>query len=76
MFEDDDFEAGHEFMSDFIISLSCRIYLPGSDIIQKGDKLGELYLIYKGTVSMAVDSVQGSSSVFLILPTHSYFGDY
>lgn len=76
MFEDDEFEAGHEFTSDFLSSLYCRIFLPGSDIIAKGDRLAELYLIYKGTVSVALDSVQGDSSVFLILPIHSYFGDY
>jgi signal-transduction protein with cAMP-binding, CBS, and nucleotidyltransferase domain len=76
MFEDEEFEAGMEFTSDFLSSLNCRIFIPGSELVAKGDKLAELYLIYKGTVSLALDSVSGNKSVFLVLPTHSYFGDY
>ena len=76
MFEDDEFEAGYEFISDFLSGLYCRIFLPNSDIVQKGDRMPELYLIYRGTVSIALDSVHGDQSVFFILPTHSYFGDY
>lgn len=75
MFEEDDFEGGMEFTSDFLSSLYCRIFLPDSEIVQRGEKLPELYLIYKGTVSVALDGIQGSS-VFFILPTHSYFGDF
>lgn len=54
MFEDADFEAGNEFVSDFITSLQCRIYQPGTDIVQEGEKLSDLFLIYKGYVQMAV----------------------
>lgn len=76
MFEDDEFEAGAEFTSDFLSSLNCRIFLPGSEIVQKGERLAELYLIYKGTVQLALDSVGGENSVFFVLPMHSYFGDF
>ena len=75
MFEDDEFEAGSEFTSDFLSSLYCRIFLPGSEIVVKGESLAELYLIYKGSVSLSLDSVNKDSE-FFILPTHSYFGDY
>jgi hypothetical protein len=76
MFEDEEFEAGHEFTSDFLSSLYCRIFMPGSDIVHKGDKLPELYLIYKGQVHLAVDPMDAEGTTFFILPTHSYFGDY
>jgi signal-transduction protein with cAMP-binding, CBS, and nucleotidyltransferase domain len=76
MFEDDELTGLEQFTSDFLSSLYCRIFIPGSDIVQKGEKVSELYLIYKGTVNMALDSVQGDASVFFILPTHSYFGDF
>ena len=71
MFEDDDFESGQEFVSDFITSLQCRIYQPGSYIVQEGEKLSDLFLIYKGQVSVSIFQEE-----FLVLPTHSFFGDY
>ena len=71
MFEDDDFESGQEFISDFITSLKCRIYQAWSYIVQESEKLSDLFLIYKGHVCIAVNQ-----EVFLVLPTHSYFGDY
>jgi hypothetical protein len=78
MFEDEEeFEGGMEFTSDFLSSLYCRIFLPGSEIVTKGERFAELYLIHKGTVTLSVDSVvTGDQGEFFILPTYSYFGDY
>lgn len=33
MFEDDEFEGGADFTSDFLSQLYCRIYLPESEIV-------------------------------------------
>ena len=74
MFEDEDFEAGNEFISDFLSSLYCRIYLPLSDIVQQGETFPELYLIYKGVVLLCLPSPHPSQ--FFLLPTYSFFGDY
>ena len=47
MFDDDDygFEAGREFICDFLSNLYSRIYLPGNEIIQYGDTFPEMYMI-------------------------------
>lgn len=42
MFEDDEFEAGAEFTSDFLSSLNCRIFIPGSELVQKGERMADL----------------------------------
>ena len=76
MFEDDEFEAGQEFMADFLANLYCRIYLPHSDIIKYGESFPELYLIYKGVVLLSLKGVSSKENEFLLLPTYSYFGDY
>lgn len=75
MFEDDGFEAGQEFISDFLSNLYCRIYLPRSEIIKKGESFSELYLIYKGVVVVTLNS-KSKENILMRLPTNSYFGDY
>ena len=50
MFEDEDFDGGQEFISDFLSSLYCRIQFPSTEIIKYGETFPELYLIYKGIV--------------------------
>jgi hypothetical protein len=75
MFEDEEFEAGQEFISDFLSSLYCRIYIPGSPIIKYGETFPELYLIYKGIAVLSLKGVSKESE-FFILPTFSFFGDY
>lgn len=75
MFEDDDFEAGREFISDFLSNLYCRIYIPKSEIIKYGESVPELYLIYKGVVMLSLKGVSKENEFFM-LPTYSFFGDY
>ena len=75
MFEDDEFEAGQEFISDFLSNLYCRIYIPGSYIIRPGETFPELSLIYKGIVILSLKGVSKDND-FFVLPTYSYFGDY
>lgn len=78
MFEDEEeFEAGLEFTSDFLSSLYCRIFLPGSEIVNRGEKFQELYLIHKGTVTLSKETViSEGKGEFFVLPTYSYFGCY
>ena len=75
MFEDENFYAGQEFVSDFLSSLYCRIFIPKNEIIRHGEIFPELYLIYKGVVVL---SLKGSTKdrEFFLLPTYSYFGDF
>lgn len=75
MFEGDNFLAGKEFISEFLSSLYCRIYIPRTEIIKYGETFPEMYLIYKGEVHLHTKSL-GKDSKFFELPTYSYFGDY
>lgn len=75
MFEDEEFEAGQEFISDFLSHLYCRIYIPKSEIIKHGETFPELYLIYKGIVILSLRGVSKENE-FFVLPTYSYFGDF
>lgn len=75
MFADIEFEGSKGFICDFITHLYCRIYTPCSEIIQYGDKFPELYLIYKGSVSVQMNTV-GKNNTLVKLPQYSYFGDY
>jgi len=77
MFEDDEFgfEAGNEFICDFISHMYSRIYLPGNEIIEYGDSFPELFMIQDGIVKLSLKGI-GSENEFFILPTYTYFGDY
>jgi len=81
MFDDDDFgfEAGKEFICDFMSNLYSRIYLPTDDendaVIQYGETFPELYMIQEGIVLVSLKGI-GKENDFMVLPTHSYFGDY
>ena len=67
MFGDEEFEAGQEFVSDFLSHLYCRIYIPKTEIIKKGETFPELYLIHRGYVKV---HYRGTSreSIILKLP--------
>lgn len=75
LFEDDEFEAGQEFISDFLSNLYCRIFVPSTEIIKYGETFSELYLISQGIVVLQLKGVSKESE-FLVLPNYSYFGDY
>jgi signal-transduction protein with cAMP-binding, CBS, and nucleotidyltransferase domain len=51
----------------------CRIYEPGKQIVNYGQKFTEFYFITKGTVSLYE---KNGVYPFLLLPTYSYFGVY
>ena len=69
MFEDEEFgfEAGKEFISDFLSQLYCRIFIPRGDIIKVGETFPELYMIKQGSVNV---HYKGNSreSIILRLP--------
>lgn len=75
MFEDEEFDAGQEFISDMLSCLYCRIYIPNTAIIKYGETFPELYLIHKGIVVLSLNGVSKQDE-FFILPTNSFFGDY
>jgi hypothetical protein len=45
MFNDDDFEAGCEFTSEFLINLKPNLFLPDNLIVDYGENLDRIYMI-------------------------------
>lgn len=87
MFNDQEFESGQEFTSDFLSNINSRLYLPDNNIIEYGENFSELMMIQDGIVNLYIrykDKQEEESSEtgklkdyhFFILPTFSYFGDY
>lgn len=90
LFNDQEFEGGCEFQSDFLSNMYSRLYLPENDIIQYGDEFSELVMIQDGVVSISLnldqrrdttfgaygDRKESSQFEFFVLPTYSFFGDY
>ena len=54
MFNDNQFEAGQEFVSDFVTNLKSRVYLPDNTIVNYGDSFDELVMIQESVVSVAM----------------------
>ena len=69
----DGFRASKEFVSYFVCSLYCRIYVPNQVIVRRGDKFPELYLIETGHVVLSLRRKQEHE--FFRLPALTYFGD-
>ena len=81
MFNDNEFEGGCEFTSDFCSNIYSRLYLPSSCIIDIGDNFPELIMVQEGVVTVSTrvtkpDTEERQLFEFFILPTFSYFGDY
>ena len=53
MFNDNDFEGGCEFTSDFCSNIYSRLYLPSSNIIEYGDNFQELIMVQEGVVTVS-----------------------
>ena len=45
MFNDDEFEAGVEFTSNFISNIHSKLFLPESTILGLGDEFKNLYMV-------------------------------
>lgn len=79
MFKDAEFEAGEEFISDFLSNIFSRLYLPENEIVSQGERFLHLFMIQEGNVGMSLKlnpNDMDSDQLFFILPTLSYFGDY
>jgi len=74
LFQGEGFRAGEEFVSGFLSNLYCRIYIPNQWIIRHKENFNELYLVYKGTVTISLKRARENE--FFVLPTNSMFGDY
>ena len=57
----------------FLISLECQNFLPGNEIIGRGDIVESLFLIEKGTVDI-LDQKNGE--YLAQLNKSNFFGDY
>ena len=55
LFNDQDFEGGCEFQSDFLSNMYSRLYLPENDIIQYGEEFSELVMIQDGVVTISLN---------------------
>ena len=53
MFNDQDFEGGNEFTSDFCSNIYSRLYLPGTYIVDFGENCSELIMLQEGVVTVS-----------------------
>ena len=74
VFEYGDAECGKEFISYFVSQLYCRLFLSNQTIVAKGDEFEELYMIFRGSVTLSLQ-VKDRHEYFQLLRTN-IFGDY
>jgi hypothetical protein len=67
-------DVGNEFISFFITSLYCRIYIPNQMIVRRGENFSELYMIFEGKVVVSLRNKYEHE--FFMLYATNYFGDY
>jgi hypothetical protein len=67
-------DVGNEFISFFITSLYCRIYIPNQMIVRRGENFSELYMIFEGKVVVSLRN-KYEHEFFMFYATN-YFGDY
>ena len=54
MFNDEEFESGQEFTSDFLSNIYSRLYLPDNNIVEYGESFSELIMIQDGIVNLYI----------------------
>ena len=52
LFNDDDFEGGCEFTSDFLSNINSKLWLPGNEIVGYGGEFEDLVMIQESVVSL------------------------
>ena len=67
------FKSCDGFISRFMVNLEWKIFLPGMNIINRGEQMDSLYLIEEGIVAVT-EHKYGYPLAFL--PRFSFFGDY
>ena len=66
--------TGNEFLTFFVSSLYCRVFIANQTIIKRLEHFSELYLIFQGKVTLSL-SHKDRNEYFTLYPT-CYFGDY
>lgn len=74
MFEYENATCGKEFVSYFVSQLYCRYYLANQTILKKGEDIEELFMIFKGKVTLSLQT-KDRHEYFQFQRTN-YFGDY
>lgn len=67
------FESSDGFISRFLVHLECQIFLPGMNIVDRGEEFDALYLIEEGIVAVTLHKY---GQPIAYLPRFSFFGDY
>ena len=71
---DDGLECGNEFLTFFVSSLYCRVFIANQTMVKRLEHFSEFYLIFKGSVTLSL-SHKDQNEYFTLYPTN-YFGDY
>jgi hypothetical protein len=67
-------ETGTEFLTFFVSSLYCRVFIANQTIIKRLEHFSELYLIFEGKVTLSLSSKDRNE--YFTLYSTCYFGDY
>ena len=67
-------DAGNEFISFFITSLYCRLYIPTQTMVRRGENFSEMYMIFEGKVVLSLR--RKFEHEYFMLYSTNYFGDY
>jgi hypothetical protein len=55
LFQYENKTTGKEFISLFTSELYCRVFIANQTIMKKGEIFSELYMIFKGSVTLSLD---------------------
>ena len=55
-------------------TLYCRVFIANQSIVKKGEYFSELYMIFKGKVTLSL--VQKDENEYFTLYSSNFFGDY
>ena len=66
--------CGNEFICYFVSTLYCRVFIANQSIVKKGEYFSELYMIFKGKVTLSL--AQKDENEYFTLYSSNFFGDY
>lgn len=67
-------QCGNEFISRFVSCMYCRVFIANQQIVRKGEMFSELYLIFKGKVTLSL--ANKDENEYFTLHKSNFFGDY
>jgi len=67
-------QCGDEFICYFVSCLYCRVFIANQSIIKKGEYFSEMYMIFKGKVTLSLSNKDENE--YFTLYSSNFFGDY